>query len=173
MPLFLVNLVLALAWSAIMGTFTPMTLIAGFILGYGVLWLARPALGPSAYYKGLWRGIAFAGFYLWELVVSSVRVAVDVLTPHHRMRPGVVAVPLRAKTDFEITALANLVTLTPGTLSLDVCDNRTTLYVHAMYLDEGPDSVREEVRHLEDRVLRIVRTRRGGGETADLVATDL
>lgn len=160
MPLFLVNLVLALAWTAVMGAFNVTTFVAGYVLGYGVLWLARPALGPSGYYKGLWRGIAFAAFYLWELVVSSVRVAFDVLTPRHRMRPGVVAVPIRARTDFEITALSNLVTLTPGTLTLDVCDSRTTLYVHAMYLDDGPDGIREEVQELEDRVLRLVRSRR-------------
>jgi multicomponent Na+:H+ antiporter subunit E len=163
MPLFLINLVLALAWTAIMGSFTPVTFLAGFVLGYGVLWLGRPALGPSAYYKGIWRGIAFVGFYLWELVVSSVRVAYDVVTPRHRMRPGVVAVPLVAHTDFEITVLANLVTLTPGTLSLDISADRQTLYVHAMYLDDGPDGVREEVQKLERRVLRVFRGHEGAG----------
>jgi multicomponent Na+:H+ antiporter subunit E len=55
--------------------------------------------------------------------------------PTHHMRPGVIAMPLEAKTDGEITMVANLISLTPGTLSLDVSDDRKVLYIHAMFLD--------------------------------------
>ncbi len=103
------------------------------------------------------RLIAFILFYLWELFVSNLRIAYDVLTPRHRMRPGVVAVPLDARTDFEIFAVVNLLTMTPGTLSVDVSTDRKVLYVHVMYFDD-PKSFRREVKDgLERRLLEVLR----------------
>lgn len=159
MKLFLLNLLLALLWGAVNGTFGAVTLVAGFALGYLVLLLARPAFGPSAYHTGLWKGLGFAAFYVWELVLSSVRVAYDVLTPRLRANPGIIALPLDARTDAEITTLANLISLTPGTLSLVVSPDRRTLYVHAMYLDDGPDALRADLKdRMERRVLGLLRS---------------
>lgn len=158
MRLFLLNLLLALAWGAINGSFAAVTLVAGYAIGYVVLVVARPALGPSGYYTGVWRGLGFVAFYVWELVLSSVRVAHDVLTPRLRARPGIVGLPLDATTDTEITVLANLISLTPGTLSLVVSPDRKTLYLHAMYLDDGPDALRADLKQrIERRVLGLWR----------------
>ena len=89
--------------------------------------------------------------------MSSLQVAWDVLTPMHRSRPGIVAVPIEAKTDFEITTLANLVSLTPGTLSLDLSSDHKTLYVHAMFVDD-PETIRRDIRlGMERRVLEALR----------------
>lgn len=96
-------------------------------------------------------------FFLWEIIKSNLRVAYDVLTPGFRMRPGVIGIPLEARTDLEITLLANLITLTPGTLSLDVSSDRRTLYIHAMYADD-PEKVRKEIKAgFERRVLALLR----------------
>jgi multicomponent Na+:H+ antiporter subunit E len=73
------------------------------------------------------------------------------------MRPGVVALPLEAKTDGEITLLAGLITLTPGTLSLDVSADRKFLYVHSMYIDD-PEREKERLkRRFEKRLLEMLR----------------
>jgi multicomponent Na+:H+ antiporter subunit E len=73
------------------------------------------------------------------------------------MRPGVIAIPLDAQTDIEITVLANLISLTPGTLSLDVSADRQTLYIHTMYLDD-PEAARRGIkRGFERRVLAVTR----------------
>ncbi len=73
--------------------------------------------------------------------------------------PGVVAIPLDARTDAEITMLANLITLTPGSVSLDLSDDRSVLYVHAMYIDGGDvEAYRRSVKAgLERRVLELLR----------------
>jgi multicomponent Na+:H+ antiporter subunit E len=93
------------------------------------------------------------------LVLANLRVAYDVLTPGYRMRPGVIAIPLDARTDAEITLLANLITLTPGTLSLDVSSDRSVLYIHIMYIDN--DDLAEVRRRIktgfERRVLEVLR----------------
>lgn len=107
--------------------------------------------------RKLWLLVCFLAFYLMEVVLSNLRVAHDALTPTHHMRPGMVAIPLDAKTDFEIMLLANLITMTPGTVSLDVSTDRKTLYVHAMYI-EDPEKLRKSVKsQLEYRVLQLLR----------------
>jgi multicomponent Na+:H+ antiporter subunit E len=96
--------------------------------------------------------IVFLAYFLWELILANLRVAYDVVTIRHFMRPGILAVPLEAHTDFEITALANLISLTPGTLSLDVSTDRKVLFVHVMYLGDI-----QEFKRLESRLLKVLR----------------
>ena len=113
--------------------------------------------GDSPYYGRLWRIIGFFFYFLKELVVSSLRVAYDVVTPPIYARPGVIEVPIEAKTDLEITLLANLITLTPGTLTLDVAPDRKSLYVHAMFVDD-PEQIRAEIKNgMERRLLEVMR----------------
>ena len=151
------NLVLALLWAAVAGEVDVAHLLVGFVVGHGVLWLARPLLPSTTYFAKLPQAIRFTGFFLWEMLLANLRVAWDVLTPKAHRRPGVVAVPLTVTTDAEITLLANLVTLTPGSLSLDVSPDRTILYVHAMFVDD-PEKVRRDIQQgFERRVLELLR----------------
>ena len=90
--------------------------------------------------------------FLYELIVSSVRVAWDVLTPTQLSNPAIIEVPLDVKSDFEILLVTNLISLTPGTLSLDVTPDRKTLIVHAMFADD-PDAL---VREMKDGMERMV-----------------
>ena len=100
--------------------------------------------------------ISLAGFFLVELVMSSIRVAWDVVRPRSRARPGIVAVPLDATSDLQITVLANLISLTPGSLSLDVSDDRKTLYVHLMFVgsvEAERDAIKQD---FERRVMEAI-----------------
>ena len=105
----------------------------------------------------LWRGLGLALFFVRELILANLRVAYDVVTPRHRMRPGIIAVPLDARTDVEITVLSNLITLTPGSLSIDVSADRRFLYVHMMYIDDAEAARRQIKEGFERRVLRVLR----------------
>ena len=67
-----------------------------------------------------------------------------VMSPRMEVKPGIFAYPLRVNRDFEITLLANLITLTPGTLSVDVSDDRRILYVHAIDCSD-PDRLRQDI----------------------------
>lgn len=157
MSLLFSNVLLAMTWAAMTGSFTLPNLLVGFALGYLALWMLKPLLGENAYYSKFPKTIAFLLYFLKEIVKSSLRVAWDVVTPTHYNRPGIVAIPLAAKTDLEITLLANLVSLTPGTLSLDVSPDRRTLYIHAMFA-ENPDEIRRDIREgLERRLLELMR----------------
>lgn len=101
--------------------------------------------------------LSFLAFYLRELIHANLRVAYDALTPVHYMRPAMLAIPLDARTDLEILLLVNLITMTPGTVSLDVSTDRRVLYLHAMYV-EDPDALRLQIKsNLERRVLELLR----------------
>jgi multicomponent Na+:H+ antiporter subunit E len=103
---------------------------------------------------GLWLFIVF----LWDLLTSSIQVAIAVLLPGERTRPRLVSVPLRARSGLEITLVANFISLTPGTLSVDVSEDRETLLVHDLFAGESGDGTRAGVRDgIEARVIRATR----------------
>ncbi|MEM1158224.1 MAG: Na+/H+ antiporter subunit E [Verrucomicrobiota bacterium] len=102
----------------------------------------------------LWKCFCFLMFYIKEVVLSNIRVAYDVLTPTHHMRPGFVAIPLEELTERQTLILANLVTMTPGTLSMDVSSDRRTLYLHAMYIDDL-DNVRREITVYQQKIREV------------------
>jgi multicomponent Na+:H+ antiporter subunit E len=103
-----------------------------------------------------WRLAWFLVRYVWDLVVANAIVAWEVVTPTHSIRPGIVRVPVTVRGELELTVLANLISFTPGTLTLEVDEERSLLYVHALHMD-SPDQVREQVARLERRLLRVVR----------------
>ena len=155
MTLFAINLVLALLWAMANGEVTLLTLSSGFLVGMLVLHLVGPVLGDSRYALRFLGAIGLIVFFLRELLLSSVRVAIDVLRPAFTMRPAFIQVPLDVQDDVQITMLANLVSLTPGTLSVDVSDDKKNLYVHAMYGDD-PDAEVKRIKHSFERRIQEV-----------------
>jgi multicomponent Na+:H+ antiporter subunit E len=157
--MFAINLMLMLAWCGSFGSFGPWTLLTGFVAGFAVLYLTRRVWGDPEpqYFRKTFAFLSFFGFYANALLQSSILIARQVLSPRITARPGVIAVPLEAERDLEIAALANLITLTPGTLSLDVSEDRSTLYVHAMFFDD-PEVVLDDIKNnFERRLLEFLR----------------
>ena len=107
--------------------------------------------------RRVYRLLRFLLFYLKELLLANVRVAHDAVTPTHHMRPAFIAIPLDTETDFEILLFANLMTMTPGTVTLDVSTDKRVLYLHAMYVEDVEKIRREIKKHFEARVLEVLR----------------
>lgn len=156
MSLLAWNLILAGMWMA-MTELSGTNLFIGFVLGYFVLWISPGMARRTRYFRRAGQGLRFAGFFLKELVVATARITYDVLTPTPYMNPAVIGIPLDVETDVEIALLAIVVTLTPGSLALDVSSDRKTLYVHAMYMAD-PETVRRDIkRGFERRILELMR----------------
>lgn len=155
---FAINLILAFVWAALNGSGIGLpSLLVGFLIGYLVIFVLQPLFGQSKYCSKLRDGIVLVLFFIYELIVSSLQVVWDVITPVQKSKPAIVAVPLDAASDAEITVLANLVSLTPGSLSIDISEDRTHLLVHAMFVDD-PDAFKAEIkRGMEKRVLEAMR----------------
>ncbi len=155
----LVNLVLTLAWVMVTGVFTFLNIVIGLLLGYGVLAITQQVTGRPGYARKLMQTVSLIAFFIYELTVANIRLSLDVIRPNARIRPAIVAVPLSARTDLEITALANLITLTPGSTSIELSDDRRTLYVHLVNIgDASLEDVRNEIkRGFERRLLDVMR----------------
>lgn len=157
MNFFALNIFLALVWSAGTGQFTLTNVVIGFALGYLTLRLVGPMIGASTYFRKVHLTIGFAAFFLLEVIRANMRIARDVLTNGKWMRAAIIAYPLRAETDWEITMLANLISLTPGSLSIDVSNDRKVLYIHTLYYHDRESFEREIREGFENRVLELLR----------------
>ena len=156
MNLFLLNLLLAVIWAGLWGSFTLFQLSAGFLLGYAFLWLLQPMLGgPGAYFLRAYRVVRLLLYFIYDLLMSSFRVAWDVLTPTDYSNPQIIEMPLDVESDIEILLVTNLISLTPGTLSLDVTPDRKTFIVHAMFADD-PDEVIASLKNGMERMVKEV-----------------
>lgn len=158
MSLFILNIIFAAAFTILLESGTITTFFSGFLLGYVALWLSKPLYKDTRYFRKLPKTINLIVFFLVELVVSNFKVLWDIATPSHINRPGIVGVPLSARTDLEIFIVANLLSLTPGSLSVDISRDRKILFVHIMFLDD-PEKTRNSIKTgLERRVLEVMRT---------------
>ncbi len=150
------NLILALAWTALGGSLTLASLVSGFVLGFFVL-----SLGPTAaarhYVQRVRRFFALLGYFLLEMFVANLRVALAIVRPIRLMRVQVFPLPLDARSDIEITLLANLISLTPGTVALDVSPARDAILIHAINVDDVDAEIRRIKWRLERPLLQVLR----------------
>ncbi len=86
--------------------------------------------------KRIWAFLLFIPFYAYEMLISSAVLAYDILRPQKTFKHGIVAYKLDLKSDTAILAFINLISMTPGSLSVDLSPDRKTLYIHSMYLDD-------------------------------------
>ncbi len=155
----LMTFVLALGWAAANGSFTLFNLLVGGVLGGLALFLVRDRVVGPRLSQRLARIAALVLHFLYELVLSASRVALLVVRPdmQKHLKPAIIAFPLTATSDAEITLLANIITLTPGTLSLDLSEDRKTLYVHAVGMEDRERLIREIAAGFEARVIEVFR----------------
>jgi multicomponent Na+:H+ antiporter subunit E len=157
MSTFLVNLILALIWTAITGSFSFANLVFGFVLAAFAIYLVRSETRAQHYFSRTWRILSLAWLFIVELVKSAVKVAITVMSPNMELKPGFITYPLKVDRDLEITLLANLITLTPGTLSVDVSEDRKQLFIHALDCSD-PESIRDDIANgFERRILEAFR----------------
>lgn len=154
---FLWNIVLAAVWVLATGGFAIENLLLGLVFGLAIVWLLQPILKSGSYCALVGKIVALNLFFLRELLLSNLRVARDVLTPARALHPAVIAVPLEAESEFEIVLLSVLLTLTPGTLTFDVSEDRSMLYVHTMQ-GADPNAEKQRIKNsIERRILEITR----------------
>ncbi|MCF1434539.1 Na+/H+ antiporter subunit E [Agrobacterium vitis] len=153
MRLLILNLLMAIIWVAVTGSASLHNLLFGFVLSLAVVGLLREQIGGVSYLNRAWRILSLLLLFLSELAKSAWKVTIMVLSPGLDIKPGIFAFPLSVERDFEITLLANLITLTPGTLSVDVSEDRKILYVHALDCSD-PDAARRDIAEGFERKIR-------------------
>lgn len=157
MNLFTLNIVLAVSWMLINGSFSTFNFIVGFVVGFLSLTLTQSATGKLSYGRQAWAAVRLLAFFLKEVIITSIKVVWDVLTPTHLSDPDIIRYPLDAKSDLEIMLLANMISMTPGSLTLDVSEDRTCLIIHAMFAEDKDAVIAELKTGLEKRLLEVTR----------------
>ena len=157
MTTLLWNLALAAIWVVLTGRRTLPDVAVGFVLAATVTYFLQVGRGVPTPFLKLYRALDLLVFLIWQLILSNLKIAYDVVTPTHYMHPAVVGVPLDVRTEAEITLLANLITLTPGTVSLRVSEDHRVLYIHAMYVTSREEVIAEVKNGFERKVLELMR----------------
>lgn len=163
------NFFLAITWMTLQRSFTFSDFVVGFALGFAIITLTQVALREQVvetvhfqrpqdigyYPTRVWKLLSFATFATWSILKANVDVARIVLRPRLNISPGIIAIPLEVRSETGITVLANLITLTPGTVTMDVSANRDTLYVHCIDIQDA-DALRDDIKqNFERRVLEL------------------
>lgn len=149
--------ILALGWAGITGNFSGLNLLFGGLIGGVALLILRYSIHQRGALRKAVKIASLIWLFLYELMVSAVRVAIVVLHPNLKavVRPAIVAVPLTVKSDAEITLLANMITLTPGTLSIDVSEDRSVLYVHALSMESDTALIADIANGFEAKIKEV------------------
>lgn len=125
--------------------------VSGLALSSALVFL-YPARGPVLTPVSVVGFVRFAAYFLWKLVEASAVLAWEVVTPRNSINEGIVAVQIRGASDALTTIVANSISLTPGTLTLEVDRDPTVLYVHVLHL-RSIDEVRADILELEAHVI--------------------
>lgn len=151
---------LTLVWAMLWGDFGLASLLSGVAVAVFVVWIARPTgvrgIQLTSFHP-VW-AVVFVVYFLFQLVKSNLEVAWEVITPGSNVNRAVVAIPMHVATDGLIALVGNAITLTPGTLTVDVHeatepDGLPTLYVHVLHFGDV-DAIRRDVLTLERLAVR-------------------
>ncbi|WP_419957189.1 Na+/H+ antiporter subunit E [Psychrobacillus psychrotolerans] len=154
----LLNVLIALTWMFLSVSFKPTTFIVGYILGLLMLFMLRKSFISRFYMDRLWAVVKLSSLFLKELVMSNFSVLKLIIQPTMPIRPAIFAMPTVLEQDWEITLLSSLITLTPGTVVIDISDDNKTLYIHSLDfedIDEAIDSIRNT---FEKAILEVSRS---------------
>jgi multicomponent Na+:H+ antiporter subunit E len=157
---FAFNLLLAVFWMFLNGTFTLAALGVGFAVGFAVVALHQLLTGRGSYFQSMSAIIRLAFFFVSRLWVAAWQLARDILRPRPRFDPVIMAYEARGLTPGEVALLSNLISLTPGSVSLDADGESGRIFVHSLY---GEDS-KAVMREIENYA-RLLRAIRGGQAT--------
>lgn len=151
------NLVLAVAWCMLAGSFSAWNFLGGVLVGAFVISGYSRVAGKSPYMRKLTNLIRFGSYFAAILIKSNIQIAREVITPGWSQKPRILRYPVDDLTDVQKTALANAITLTPGTLAVDISPDGAFLYLHCMYAESREQTI-AEIDELADRLRRWVFT---------------
>lgn len=151
------NLLLAVLWVAVSGSATFVNFLFGFAVSAIAIGLIREQAQGVSYLRRVRLILSLTILFFKELALSAWKVAVLVMRRDMDLKPGIFAFPLTVDRDFEITLLANLITLTPGTLSVDVSQDRRFLYVHAIDCSDPQGAKRDIAEGFERKIMEAFR----------------
>ncbi|MFB5662145.1 Na+/H+ antiporter subunit E [Alteribacillus sp. HJP-4] len=132
----MINVIIALMWMFLTNAWSFGSFVSGFAIGAAILFLVRGFFTHRFYLIGIYAIFKLILIFIKELILSSVQVLSQLLQPKLSIQPGIFSLEIELEKDWEITVLSCLITLTPGTLVVDISPDNKILYIHAMDLPD-------------------------------------
>lgn len=155
----LLNVFIAVIWMLINSSVSATSFIVGYIIGLLLIILFRRFFKQRLYIWRLWSATKLFLIFLKELTLSNISVLMVVLKPDiEKIQPMIFALPTELEHDWEITLLSSLITLTPGTVVLYVSDDQSTLYIHAIDVDDVDEAIHSIKNTFEKAILEVSRS---------------
>ena len=156
---FILNLFIAALWLLLQDEVTPQfsTFLMGFIVGMGILYAMHRFYGTQFYLRRVFSIIKLLWLFNWELFLSSYSVLRQITTPKLNITPGIFTYKTVLEGDWEITALALLLTLTPGSVVMEVSEEGDVFYIHAMDIEQSKDAVIRSIGKFEQAIMEVTR----------------
>lgn len=151
----LLNVFLAFVWMFLKNEYTGNTFLVGYFFGLLILLGIRRFFGSRFYLLRVFAVVKLVFIFIRELILSNISVLKVILKPKLDIRPGIFALETELKKDWEITILANLITLTPGTLVVDVSFDNKTLYIHAMDIADKEEAIQDIKGSFEKAIMEV------------------
>ncbi|WP_407269517.1 Na+/H+ antiporter subunit E [Radiobacillus sp. PE A8.2] len=152
-----INISIAFMWMFLYEDYTFLTFVSGYIVGILLLFLLRRFIPGYFYMRRVVNVLKLVLLFFKELLLSNLEIVKLVYKPKLDIEPGIFALPTELKTNWEITMLANLITLTPGTLSVAVSKDQCVLYIHAMDLDDDEKMITSIKDTFEKAIMEVTR----------------
>ncbi|MFE3574713.1 Na+/H+ antiporter subunit E [Lysinibacillus sp. NPDC059133] len=156
---FILNLFIATLWLLLQDEVIPQfsTFLMGFIVGIGILYAMHRFYGTQFYLRRVFSIIKLLWLFNWELLLSSYSVLRQITTPKLTITPGIFTYKTALKGDWEITALALLLTLTPGSVVMEVSEEGDLFYIHAMDIEQSKEAVIRSIGKFEQAIMEVTR----------------
>lgn len=154
---FLVNLLIALIWMFLQNSYLLTTFVFGFIIGLFILFVLRRFFEYDFYFRRVFAFVKLVGVFLIEMIKANVDMVKVVLQPRLKNKPGIIAVETELETEIEIATLAALITLTPGTVSMDFSADGRTIFVHSIDVDDRDEIIADIRNNFEKAIMEVTK----------------
>ena len=148
----LLNVVLALTWMFLTTSNTAASFIIGYLIGAIILFLFRRFFSTRFYLPKVVAVLHLLAIFIRELLIANFDVFKTIIRPKLELKPGIFTYETKLKSDWQITLLSCLITLTPGTLVLDISSDNKKLFIHALKISEIPE-MQESIKNSFERVI--------------------
>ncbi|ALX48153.1 Na+/H+ antiporter subunit E [Lentibacillus amyloliquefaciens] len=152
-----INLIVAVMWMFLSESYTFPSFITGYLIGILLLLLLNRFIPDTFYLKRVYKILVLINLFIKELITSNIDIVKLVYKRKPEFEPGIFALPTELTSNWEITLLANLISLTPGTLSVAVSHDNTHLYIHAMHIDDINESINDIKNTFEHAIMEVTR----------------
>ncbi|GHI00793.1 Na+/H+ antiporter subunit E [Neobacillus kokaensis] len=153
----LINLLVAFLWMFLQDEWSMLSFFSGYLVGILIVFVLRRFFPSSFYLKKCFAAVYLFWVFFRESIVSSIYVIGHVIRPRLKITPGIFRLETELESDLEVTLLALLITLTPGSVVMKVTPDKKAFYVHALNLPDSVIAVISSKNKFEHAIRKVTR----------------